>query len=67
MPTQNSRHVGRLGGVVSRFEDRLLAAIAATGIKPLDSDTAPNKKNWNQKLSDGLALAIAAELRDRRL
>lgn len=50
---------------MSRFEDRLLAAIKATGPKPADTDTQANKKNWNQRLSDGLALAIAAELRDR--
>lgn len=64
-PTETCHRVALLGGAVSRFEDRLLAAITATGTKPLDTDTAPNKKNWNQKLSDGLALAIAAELRDR--
>ncbi|WP_196800614.1 hypothetical protein [Microbacterium sp. 11MF] len=50
---------------MSRLEDRLLAAIAAIGVKPADTDTQSNKKNWNQRLSDGLALAIAAELRDR--
>lgn len=49
---------------MSRLEDRLLAAVRATGDKPLDTAAAPTKKNWNQKLSDNLALAIAAELRD---
>lgn len=53
------------GANVSRFKDRLLAAITAAGTKPADTDTQANKKNWNQRLSDGLALAIAAELRDR--
>lgn len=53
-----------LGGDVSRFEDRLLAAVKAAGTKPKDTEAAPTKKNWNQRLSDNLALAIAAELRD---
>lgn len=50
---------------MSRFSDRLIAAVKATGPKPADIDPQATKKNWNQKLSDGLALAIAAELRDR--
>lgn len=49
---------------MSRFKSRLLEAVKATGDKPSDSAPAPTKKNWNQKLSDNLALAIAAELRD---
>lgn len=53
------------GVSVSRFEDRLIAAIRATGPKPEATDSQSNKKNWNQRLSDGIALAIAAELRDR--
>lgn len=64
-PTPRSPPDERPGGGVSRFEDRLVAAIKAAGPKPLDTDTQGNKKNWNQRLSDGLALAIAAELRDR--
>lgn len=50
---------------MSRFEGRLLAAVKAAGGKPAPSDTQAAKKNWNQRLSEGLALAIAAELRDR--
>lgn len=49
---------------MSRFEDRLLTAVKTAGQKPADSEPAPAKKNWNQRLSDNLALAIAAELRD---
>lgn len=49
---------------MSRFEDRLIAAVKAMGDKPSDKASAPTKKNWNQQLSDNLALAIAAELRD---
>lgn len=49
---------------MSRLEDRLLAAVKAAGTKPGDADKQADKKNWNQRLSDGLALAIAAELRD---
>lgn len=50
---------------MSRFEDRLLAAVSAAGVKPDSTGPQAAKKNWNQRLSDGLALAIAAELRDR--
>ena len=35
------------------------------GDKPSDHATQSAKKNWNQRLSDNLALAVAAELRDR--
>ena len=50
---------------MSRFEDRLLEAVKATGVKPPDSAPREPKQNWNQRLSDNLAHAIAAELRDR--
>ncbi|WP_228452401.1 hypothetical protein [Rathayibacter toxicus] len=50
---------------MSRFDDRLLAAIRAAGPKPLDDRRQSDKKNWNQRLSDNLAQAIGAELRDR--
>lgn len=49
---------------MSRFESRLLAAVKAAGLKPADNGLQSDKKNWNQRLSDNLALAIAAELRD---
>lgn len=50
---------------MSRFEDRLIEAIRAAGDKPADNAVQSEKKNWNQRLSDCLALAISAELRDR--
>jgi hypothetical protein len=50
---------------VSRIHDRLIEAIRAAGQKPADTASAPTKKNWNQKLSEAFALAIAAEMRDR--
>lgn len=50
---------------MSRFEDRLLEAVKATGTKPADAAAQAAKQNWNQRLSDNLAHAIAAELRDR--
>ena len=65
MRTPNYHRAEPLGGVVSRLEDRLLAAVKATGVKPKDSDLQALKKNWNQRLSDNLANAVAAELRDR--
>lgn len=49
---------------MSRLEDRLLDAVKAAGVKPDDRDSQSEKKNWNQRLSDNLAMAIAAELRD---
>ncbi|WP_353828117.1 hypothetical protein [Agromyces sp. SYSU T0242] len=48
----------------SRLKRRLEAAVAAAGPKPPDSASAPKKKNYNQQLSDEVALALAAELRD---
>ena len=50
---------------MSRLDERLAAAIKAAGNKPADSEPAPTKKNYNQRLSDCIALALAAELRDR--
>ncbi|MEZ2370909.1 hypothetical protein [Arthrobacter sp. RCC_34] len=50
---------------MSRLDDRLAAAIKAAGVKPADSELAPTKKNYNQRLSDCIALALAEELRDR--
>lgn len=49
---------------MSRLDDRLAAAVKSAGPKPGDAEKASIKKNWNQRLSDGLALALAAELRD---
>ncbi|ALJ21714.1 hypothetical protein [Microbacterium sp. No. 7] len=50
---------------MSRCERRLLQAVSAAGPKPADGATQGVKKNWNQRLSDNLALALAAELRER--
>lgn len=50
---------------MSRLDDRLTAAIKAAGPKPADSVAATVKKNYNQRLSDSIALALSAELRDR--
>jgi len=50
---------------VSKLEDKLLAAVKAAGPRPGDDALQSDKKNWNQRLSDNLALAIAAELRER--
>lgn len=48
-----------------RIDEALIQAIKAAGPKPANTEPAPTKKNWNQKLSNTLALAIAQELRDR--
>lgn len=50
---------------MSTLEGALIAAIKAAGQKPDDQAPQAAKKNWNQRLSDSLALAIAAELRAR--
>lgn len=50
---------------MTAFEDALRAAVLAAGPKPADTAPAPTKKNWNEKLSNTLAPAIAAELRKR--
>lgn len=50
---------------MSRFSERLIDAIKAAGPKPADDQKQSDKKNWNQRLSDNLAQAIGAELRDR--
>lgn len=50
---------------MSRLSERLTLAIKAAGTKPSDSAAAPTKKNYNQRLSDNIALALAEELRDR--
>jgi hypothetical protein len=50
---------------MSRIDDLLVAAVKSVGAKPADTETQANKRNWNQKLSNALALAIAEELRLR--
>ena len=50
---------------MSRLDERLAVAIKAAGNKPADSEPPSVKKNYNQRLSDCIALALAEELRDR--
>jgi len=50
---------------MSRINDLLVTAVKSVGAKPADTDTRENKRNWNQKLSNAFALAIAEELRLR--
>lgn len=51
--------------MASRVEESLLAAIKSCGPKPSDLESAPTKKNFNEKVSAALALALAEELRQR--
>lgn len=50
---------------MSRIDDLLLKAVQAAGSKPADSAPQATKRNWNQTLSNTLAVAIAEELRLR--
>lgn len=50
---------------MAAIDDRLLAAIKSCGPKPSDDSAQAAKKNFNEKLSAAIALAVAAELRDR--
>lgn len=50
---------------MSRIEDLLVAAVQTVLPKPPASSAQATKKNWNQALSNALALAIAEELRRR--
>jgi hypothetical protein len=50
---------------MSRIDDLLVAAVKTVGLKPADSASQADKRNWNQRLSNALALAIAQELRHR--
>lgn len=50
---------------MSRIDDLLVAAVKSVGAKPADSATQAEKRNWNQRLSNALALGIAQELRHR--
>lgn len=47
------------------IDDLLLAAIKSCGPKPHDDSLQATKKNYNEKLSAAVALAVAAELRAR--
>ncbi|MCD5348413.1 hypothetical protein [Agromyces sp. S2-1-8] len=46
-------------------DDRLIAAIRSCGSKPRDDAPQATKKNYNEKLSAAVALAVASELRSR--
>lgn len=50
---------------MAAIDDRLTAAIRSCGSKPPDSAAQAVKKNYNEKLSAAVALAVAAELRAR--
>lgn len=50
---------------VSRIESRLLEAPESCGPKPDDAEPQSTKKNFNQNVSDALAIALASEMRDR--
>lgn len=50
---------------MSRIDDLLVAAVKSVGVKPADNEPQATKRNWNQRLSNAFALAIAEELRHR--
>ena len=50
---------------VSRLEARLLEALESCGPKADDVEPQSTKKNFNQNVSDALAVALASEMRDR--
>lgn len=50
---------------VSRLESRLLEALESCGPKADDVEPQSTKKNFNQNVSDVLAIALASEMRDR--
>ena len=45
---------------MGHLDDALVAAISAAGVKPDDTDTQANKKNYNQRLSTNLPPNCAA-------
>ncbi|WP_342372500.1 hypothetical protein PCC79_16505 [Propioniciclava soli] len=51
--------------MLSRVENPMEAALKGCGQKPLDTDTQANKKNYNERVSAAVALALAEELRQR--
>lgn len=50
---------------MARIDELLVAAVKSVGAKPTDTAKREEKRNWNQKLSNAFALAIAEELRLR--
>lgn len=51
--------------MASRLENALLAAITTPGQKPADTAPQAAKKNYNEKVSAAVALALGEELRQR--
>lgn len=49
----------------SRIENAMEAALKGCGLKPPDTATQAEKKNYNEKVSAAVALALAEELRQR--
>lgn len=47
------------------IDDRLVAALRSCGSKPSNDADPGTKKNYNEKISAAVALAVAAELRAR--
>lgn len=50
---------------MAAIDERLVAAIRSCGSKPGDDAVQAVKKNYNEKLSAAVALAVSAELRER--
>jgi hypothetical protein len=53
------------GADVVTVDDRLIAAIRSSGSKPGNEAPRATKKNYNEKLSAAVALAVSSELRAR--
>lgn len=51
--------------MASRLENALIAAIRSRGQKPADTTPQAEKKNYNEKISAAVALALGEELRQR--
>ena len=51
--------------MASRIDDAMEAAIKSCGHKPADTAPQAQKKNYNEKVSSAVALALAEELRQR--
>ena len=56
---------GKRGADVVTVDDRLIAAIRSCGSKPGNEAPQATKKNYNEKLSAAVALAVSLELRAR--
>ena len=50
---------------MSSIDDLLAAALKGLGPKPDDSASQPVKRDYSQRMSEAVALAVAQELRDR--